>query len=273
MVTFGEQNWRWRGGVARPDVNLDFYGTGRQRQPAASASSATTSTAGSRRSRSCAASARARTSSARAGSTSTSTASFDPVAARARARPPASRAMRSSGLGLTFEHDSRDNFFTPSRGWKGYARGDVLLARLRQRRRSTRPTARTPSATARSAASSCSAARLDARAARGDVPFYQLPFIELRGIPAARYQDENVGRRRGRAALERRRRAGRWSASPAPAAPGARDQSFSDADTVELVGRRLPLPGRAPPRHLHGLDIARGPEDTAFYIQVGSAWR
>jgi len=34
--------------------------------------------------------------------------------------------------------------------------------------------------------------RADARAARGDVPFYQLPFIELRGIPVARYQDENA---------------------------------------------------------------------------------
>ena len=35
--------------------------------------------------------------------------------------------------------------------------------------------------------------RVDGRAARGDVPFYQLPFIEMRGIPAARYQDENTG--------------------------------------------------------------------------------
>ena len=35
--------------------------------------------------------------------------------------------------------------------------------------------------------------RVDMRAARGDVPFYQLPFVELRGVPAARYQDENTG--------------------------------------------------------------------------------
>ena len=35
--------------------------------------------------------------------------------------------------------------------------------------------------------------RVDTRAASGDVPFYQLPFIEMRGIPVARYQDEMVG--------------------------------------------------------------------------------
>jgi hypothetical protein len=32
----------------------------------------------------------------------------------------------------------------------------------------------------------------------GDVPFYQLPFIELRGIPAVRYQDENAAVGEGR---------------------------------------------------------------------------
>jgi hypothetical protein len=35
--------------------------------------------------------------------------------------------------------------------------------------------------------------RADARVARDDVSFYQLPFIELRDIPVARDQDENAG--------------------------------------------------------------------------------
>jgi hemolysin activation/secretion protein len=114
--------------------------------------------------------------------------------------------------------------------------------------------------------------RVDMRAARGDVPFYQLPFIELRGIPAARYQDENAG------VIEAEVR---WNVTPrwaligflgAARAWGSRE-SFSNAGTVTakgagfryLIARRLGL--------YVGVDVARGPEETAFYIQAGSAWR
>ena len=100
--------------------------------------------------------------------------------------------MRSSGLGLTFEHDSRDNFFTPSSGWKGYLESMFYSPDIGSDNKYE---------TYRAYAfgyclykKTCIlGGRLDARAARGDVPFYQLPFIDLRGIPAARYQDENAG--------------------------------------------------------------------------------
>jgi len=50
-------------------------------------------------------------------------------------------------------------------------------------------------------------------------------------------------------------------------------ERFGEANTVGaggaglryLIARRLGI-------HM-GVDIARGPEQTAFYIQVGSAWR
>jgi hypothetical protein len=50
-------------------------------------------------------------------------------------------------------------------------------------------------------------------------------------------------------------------------------QSFADAKTIGaggvgfryLIARKLGL--------YAGLDVARGPEETAIYIQVGSAWR
>jgi hypothetical protein len=32
--------------------------------------------------------------------------------------------------------------------------------------------------------------RIDGRLARGDAPFFELPYIDLRGIPAMRYQDD-----------------------------------------------------------------------------------
>jgi hypothetical protein len=50
-------------------------------------------------------------------------------------------------------------------------------------------------------------------------------------------------------------------------------EDFGDANSVlaggvgmrYLIARRLGI--------YMGLDVARGPEDTAVYIQVGSAWR
>jgi hypothetical protein len=114
--------------------------------------------------------------------------------------------------------------------------------------------------------------RADARAARGDVPFYQLPFIDLRGVPLGRYQDENAG------VLEAELRwtfADRWGLvlfAGDGRAWGARE-AFDEAEDQVAGGvgiryeiaRRLGL--------WAGLDVARGPEEEAFYLQVGSGWR
>jgi len=89
--------------------------------------------------------------------------------------------------------------------------------------------------------------RLDGRAARGDVPFYQLPYIDMRGIPAARFQDENA------AVAEAELR---WNITPRWALIGfagvgrvwGRGGSFSEADNETSKGRRLPLPDIAAPR-------------------------
>src|SRR6266850_282303 len=105
-----------------------------------------------------------------------------------------------------------------------------------------------------------------------DGPFYQLPFIELRGIPVVRFQDQSAG------ALETELR---WNVTPRWALIGflgygrawGTSTSFGDADSVTtkgagfryLIARRLGL--------YAGVDIAKGPEDTALYIQAGSAWR
>jgi hypothetical protein len=178
---------------------------------------------------------------------------------------------RGSALGPSWEFDSRDNIFTPSRGlvaaldslfyreevgsdrdfetYRGYVfaylpLGKPLVLGL----------------------------RADARAARGDVPFYQLPFIDLRGVPLGRYQDENAG------VLEAELRwtfADRWGLvlfAGDGRAWGARE-AFDEAEDQVAGGvgiryeiaRRLGL--------WAGLDVARGPEEEAFYLQVGSGWR
>jgi len=114
--------------------------------------------------------------------------------------------------------------------------------------------------------------RIDARTSRGDVPFYQLPFVELRGVPIARYQDQSTG------VLDSELR---WNLTPRWALVGflgvgrawGTKSTFSEAGVVTaggvgfryLVARRLGI--------YAGLDLAKGPEDTAVYIQAGSAWR
>ena len=269
MVTFDEQLWRWRGGVARPDVNLDFYGANGSDSPRdlklGYNLEGWISTQQVMR---------------RLGESenfigarwiyldlnnSFDASRPDPVLA------PGGRAVKSSGLGLSFEHDSRDNFFTPSRGWKGYLESMFYSPDIGSDNKYQ---------TYRAYAFSyfpllkefILGVRADGRAARGDVPFYQLPFIELRGIPVARYQDENAG------VMEAELR---WNATPRWALIGflgvgrawGSSKNFGDADSANawgagfryLIARRLGL--------YMGVDIAKGPEDTAFYIQAGSAWR
>lgn len=105
----------------------------------------------------------------------------------------------------------------------------------------------------------------------GDIPFYALPFIDLRGIPAVRYQGKNVMI----SELETRWNINkRWSLLFFGGVGRTADSldDFTDSENRwaggtglrYLVARLLGL--------YSGIDIARGPEEWAFYIQVGSAW-
>src|SRR5207342_1840322 len=189
---------------------------------------------------------------------------FDPT----RAQPvlsPAPRQLRSSGIGPSLEHDSRDNIFTPNRGWQGsldalfYSPeigGDEKFQTYRAHAFVFTPIG----------SEVVLGTRLDARAARGEVPFYQLPFIDMRGIPKGRYQDDNVSA----AELELR-----WNATRRWALIGFLGtakawgtERFGEANSIVaggagvryLIARRLGI--------YMGADVARGPEQTAFYIQV-----
>jgi hypothetical protein len=254
MVTFAQEYWRWRGFVGRPDVNLDFYGgAGDDLKIGYNLQGWATTHLVQRR----------------LGESENFLggrlnyidfdAAFDPAAP---VLPTVERSITSSGLGLFFEHDSRDNFFTASRGMKLFVEGvfyrpDIgsdedyetyrayFLAYLPLSDRLIL------------------GGRADARAARGDVPFYQLPFIEMRGIPFFRYQNDEV------ALLEAELR---WNFTPrwslvGFAGRGKADESASawGLGIRRLVARRLGI--------YMGVDLARGPEETAIYIQAGSAWR
>jgi hypothetical protein len=269
MFSFGDNDrLRYRGGIARVDANLDFYGTGGNLGNG---------------DRSIGFNLDGWASSQqlllRLGDSSNFLAlrwiyldllvTFDPTRA-APALAPRTNTLTSSGIGPSLEHDSRDNIFTPNRGWQGSL--DALFYSPEIGGDDKFQTYRAHAFVFTPIGSELVlGTRLDARAARGDVPFYQLPFIDLRGIPKGRYQDDNVSA----AELELRWNATRRWALIGFVGTGKAwgTERFADANSIYaggvgvryLIARRLGI--------FIGADVARGPETTAFYIQVGSAWR
>lgn len=178
---------------------------------------------------------------------------------------------KGSGLGLTYVFDSRDNIFFTRKGVE--ASVDAMFYSPRIGSDTTFQAYRAHAfAYIPAGDKAIVALRADGRTARGDVPFYQLPFIDMRGVAAARYQDENVG------VLEVE---GRYYVTPrwiVLAFLGAgrdwgRSASFSDRGSIVskgvgfryVIAQRLGLSA--------GIDIAKGPDESAFYIQMGNAWR
>jgi hypothetical protein len=113
---------------------------------------------------------------------------------------------------------------------------------------------------------------VSARTAHGDVPFYQLPYIQLRGLPAMRYQGDQVGEV---AAQLRWQFHGRYSVlgfgGYGASRLDERIRTVTQTAGTYGVGMRYEI-AKAYGLHM-GFDIARGPEDTILYIQFGSAWQ
>ncbi len=105
----------------------------------------------------------------------------------------------------------------------------------------------------------------------GDVPFYLRPFIQLRGAPIMRYQGESA------AQVEAELRWQFWHRFSIVgfAGTGAAWTDFEGFENTTTVvtggaGIRYEL---ARKHGLHmGLDVAFGPDETAIYVQFGSAW-
>ncbi len=177
---------------------------------------------------------------------------------------------RSASVSLILDYDSRDNIFTPNDGLSARLKtsfyndafgSDNNFFRLRFFGKYY----------TRFADKWVLGLRGEALAVDGDVPFYMNPFIDMRGIKAMRYQGKQTVL--GETEL-------RWSFHPRRAAvvfggAGKAYGKFSDRDSdviytrgaglLYLIASKLGLQ--------MGFDIARGPEDTAFYIQVGNAWQ
>lgn len=111
--------------------------------------------------------------------------------------------------------------------------------------------------------------RVDGRYTSGDAPFYALPYIDMRGIPALRYQGESVLVTEIEPRWDLTDRwslvgfvGSGWTESGDEGAQNYSGIIAGGGGFRYLVARRLGL--------RTGLDVAVGPEDTVIYIAVGS---
>jgi len=177
-----------------------------------------------------------------------------------------------SALGLVLELDTRDNFFSPHAGYRYELEHlwyrDVLGSDIDyQLTEFSGLNYWTLTQNWRLAL------RLNGQLADTDdfLPPFATPAIKLRGIPAARYQGNAVGVLEAEVTHQINYR---WSvnvfAGTGRAADAFGELSSSDARNAGGAGFRYLIARRY--GFEMGLDVARGPEDTVFYIQAGTAW-
>jgi len=180
--------------------------------------------------------------------------------------------LENLGCGLVVQYDSRDNIFTPNTGvnaevsWIYYETTSSIGSDRDYQIMEAK------SYTYWDFYSRMVLGwRFDGRFSVDDVPFYALPYIALRGIPAVRYQGENAVTTEIEV---------RWNVTDRWALLGFGGVGRT-ADSISDFGSgRSRWAGGTGFRYqiarlfglYTGLDIARGPEDWAFYVQVGSAW-
>lgn len=175
-----------------------------------------------------------------------------------------------SQFGGAIQFDNRDNIFTPNKGirvdsdffWSNDAIGsDYNYWRINLSAIGYYPITK----------KLIGGLRLEGQQSLGDTPFYLLPSINLRGIPSGRYQGEAniVAETEFRWDLYKR-----WSLMAFGGGATAFDkwnQAFEKPLVYSygtgfryLIARKFKL--------RMGIDIARGPEDWAYYIVFGSNW-
>lgn len=265
MVSSEDGRYRWRGAVVRPDVNLEFFGAGGT---------------GPGRQFNMEGWVSVQHGMVRLGESDTwLVARWNWFDLKNRFDPGVPGGVvgtfegsnTASGLGFSIETDARDTIFTASRGYKAgldltfydpAIGSDQRFQAYRGYAFGYWPVAKTL----------VLGGRADARSTGGDVPFYLLPYVDLRGVPLLRLQDQHT------ALLEAEVR---WNIDPRWAAVGflgagrawGTNTSFSEGTVTVTrgVGFRYQLARRL--GLSVGVDWAWSTQDQGWYITVGSAWR
>ncbi|AFD05434.1 BamA/TamA family outer membrane protein [Solitalea canadensis] len=175
-----------------------------------------------------------------------------------------------SSIGPVFEFDNRDNIFTPNKGFKAHIDtywsdeiigSDYSYGRINYFIYAYKTMG----------SNLIGGLRLDGQQAFGNTPFYLLPYIDMRGIPANRYQGKGDILTEAELRWDFQKR---WSLM-AFGGTGKAFNSWSDFGDATwaysfgtgfryLMARKFGL--------RMGIDIARGPEKWAYYIVFGSSW-
>ena len=175
-----------------------------------------------------------------------------------------------SQLGVIVELDNRDNIFTPDKGMKLHVDAncsdnalgsDYDFWKLNYYMHAYRPISKRI----------IGGLRIDGQQAFNDPPFYMLPYIALRGIPAARYQ----GNATILSEIELRWDLKyRWSIMTYSGAGKAFDEwnKFDDASWIWSYGTGFRYLLARKFKLRVGIDVAHGPHTWAYYIVFGSNW-
>ncbi len=113
--------------------------------------------------------------------------------------------------------------------------------------------------------------RLASQVATGNPPFYAFPFVDLRGVAALRYQGKLTMVAETEQLINFAKRWGAVGFTGIGAAFKSLDDLVNE-DIVWNVGVGARYLASESLGVKIGADIARGPEDYAFYISIGSAW-
>jgi hypothetical protein len=181
------------------------------------------------------------------------------------------REVQDLGLALQAAYEGRDNMMTPNSGqyvhltaWKYFESqfSDFAYLKAGLDVQSFHPLA---------ADKLVLGLRLKLDAVDGEPPFWAYPWITLRGVAALRYQNERT------AVIDSELR---WNFAERWAAVGFLGTGATEGDAPQYVDEKGITAGGIGGRYLYrpqdslwvGVDLARGPEETIFYIQVGHAW-
>jgi hypothetical protein len=177
--------------------------------------------------------------------------------------------MTSSGISSIVKYDNRNNMYYPTEGQ--YFEFEALFNREALGSDDNFETYHGSGLFWWPIQSFIAGLRLDAKGAGGDIPFYEVPFIEMRGIPSMRYQGKVVTLAETELTWNINQR---WAMLGFVGAGWAAD-SFSDLDqsyTIIAKGAGIRYQLAQKLGMWSGFDVAVGPEDTVFYIQAGHAW-
>lgn len=182
------------------------------------------------------------------------------------------REVTTSGLGVGIDYDTRDNIFTPTKGafyelsyiaYRDSIGSDIEYDWYRLDGQNYFQLSSDWRAGIHVVAE---IADTDER-----LPPFATPGINMRGIPAARYQGSHVATLEAELTWQMNYR---WSvlgfAGAGRAGNSTSDFSAEESQVSKGVGFRYLIAKQY--GFNMGIDVARGPEDTVWYIQAGSAW-